>query len=71
MSKKITKNPKFNSDDILKYTNPITNQSFTVILTIRWDITSSQDVAWYYRSYPDGTDEFAAPETEFSVIDNS
>lgn len=66
----MSKQPKFKSGDILKYTNPIDGKTSTVILTIRWDKPKSGRIAWKYKVYPNGTEEYAAPEDEFSAIND-
>jgi hypothetical protein len=58
----MSKQPKYKTGDILKYTNPIIS---------RWDKTSDQRVAWKYKLYPNGTTEYAAPEEELSIIEES
>lgn len=65
----MSKQPKYKIGDILKYTNPISGESGTVILISRWDKTTDQRVAWKYKSYPNGTTEYAAPEEELSIIE--
>ncbi len=67
----MSKNPKYKSGDILKYTNSINGEYCNVILTIRWDRTPEQRVAWKYKVYPNGDVEYAAPEEEFSIIDKN
>lgn len=60
--------PKYKQGDILKYTNPNSKKESTVILLRRYDIKPEHRVAWWYKSYPDGSDEFGAPEEEFSEL---
>ena len=69
MAKKIEiKVPKYKEGDILKYTNPISKDETTVILIRRYDIKPYQNIAWWYKQYPNGIKEFGAPENEFSII---
>ena len=67
----MSKQPKYKTGDILKYTNPISGESGTVIIISRWDKTSDQRVAWKYKLYPNGTTEYATPEEELSIIEES
>ena len=62
--------PKYKEGDILKYTNPISKNESMVTITRRYDIKPFQRVAWYYKSFPDGIEEYGAPENEFSLPDN-
>lgn len=70
MAKKyIAKEPKYKQGDILKYINPISKDEDTVILLRRYDIKPQHRIAWWYKSYPNGSVESGAPEEEFSRID--
>ena len=61
--------PKFKGGDVLKYTNPISKTESVVILLRRYDIKPQHRIAWWYRSYPNGLEEFGAPEEEFCKLD--
>lgn len=61
--------PKYQEGNILKYTNPISKNESIVILIRRYDIKPHQRVAWWYKDYPNGVEEYGAPENEFSTID--
>jgi hypothetical protein len=60
--------PKYQEGDILKIINPNSKLETTVILISRWDRTPAQRIAWLYKAYPDGGDEFAIPESELFPI---
>ena len=70
MSKYDKKVPIYKAGDILMYTNPLTKDKFTAILLRRYDLLERQRISWWYKSYPDGVEEFGAPEEEFSFIEN-
>ena len=61
--------PKYKEGDILKLVNHKTKSETTVILISRWDRTPSQRIAWLYRAYPDGEEEFAISESDLFPID--
>lgn len=62
--------PKYKEGDVLKYTNPISKKESIVTITRRYDIKPFQRVAWYYKSFPDGIEQYGAPENEFSIPDS-
>ena len=55
---------------LIRITNPISRHQHIVILITRYDRTPEQRVAWWYKAYPDGIKEYAAPEDELSPLDN-
>lgn len=61
--------PKYQEGDILKYINPISKNENIVILTKRYDLKPFQRVAWWYKQYPNGIEEFGAPESELFPIE--
>lgn len=61
--------PKYKEGDILKLVNPKSKSETTVILTSRWDRTPSQRIAWKYKAYPSGEEEFAISESDLFPID--
>ncbi len=70
MSKKSEpKVPKYKEGNILKLINPKTKSETKVILISRWDRTPSQRIAWLYKAYPNGEDEFAISESDLFPID--